>query len=139
MGSSPGILTGFPSEYVGQPRLGPAWRSCSLLSLGNARYKALPHPLSLSSQLSWDGKGQSLLRDEGVTSESSVLSEAERAPALKPKKACALPWEGTYWGSLHPPPNQRSLPTQEIQGEPSVLLGQPAAGGQECDWLTDGN
>lgn len=63
MGSSLGILTGFPSEYIGQPRL---WASVVvMLSLGNALYQALRHPLSLSSHLSWDGKGQSLLRDEG--------------------------------------------------------------------------
>ena len=55
------------------------------------------------------------------------------------REACTLPWEDIYRGGLHPPPNQHSLPTQEIQGEPSVLLGQPTAGGQECDWLTDGD
>lgn len=80
----------------------------------------------------------SLSRDEEVASKRSGLSRTAGASTRATAKPVLFPGK-MLLGQPQPPPNQCSLSTQEVQGEPSELLGQPAARGQERDWAADGH
>ena len=131
MGSSLGILTGFPSEYVGQPRL---WASVVIM-LTPVPGKRLLQSTSaslisiLTPFLGWQGTVPFARR--GVV--SSALSGAERAPARTPEKPVLCPGR-TFTGaastllltSIHFPPrkskeNPRYFSDNQLQEGKNVI------------------